>query len=161
MKTLARRLARLQARLPPPDPELDQRMQQCEPLFTRWDQLVKAAWLLMSDDERGRVHAALEQLHAGLSGPYSSWFFGLLVGWSRLPLLAPQAMKELLLAWLQPEVATGFVCRGCGLEYPFRYRPRNPEAERFFVWPEGGDRRRGSRSSSLPAHIAAQPTPTS
>jgi hypothetical protein len=138
MKTLARRLARLQARLPPPDPELDQRLQRCEPIFQRWDQLLDAAWPLLSDEGRGRVHAVVEQLHERLSGPYSGWFMGLLVGWSRLPLLAGAVMKDLLLAWLQPEVATGFVCRGCGLDYPFRYRPRKPEAERFMVWPEGG-----------------------
>jgi hypothetical protein len=138
MKLLARRLARLQARLPSPDPLVQQRLQQCEPIFQRWDQLLDAAWPLLSADERVRMHAALEQLHERQSGPYSSWFISLLVGWSRLPLLAPTVMKELLLVWLRPEVATAFVCRDCGLEYPFRYWPRNPEAERFTVWPEGG-----------------------
>ena len=64
---------------------------------------------------QGRVNEALERLHDGLSGQYARWFDGLLLGWSRLPPLAPAVMKDLLLAWLNPAVATSFVCRGCGL----------------------------------------------
>ena len=91
----------------------------------------------LNPDEQGRVNEALAKLHARLSGPYALWFDSVLLGWSRLPLLAPPVMKDLLLTWLDPAMATGFACRSCGLKYPFRYWPRSEEAERFMVWPEG------------------------
>jgi hypothetical protein len=77
------------------------------------------------------------RLQYGLSGPYACWFDGLLLGWSRLPPLVPAAMKDLLLAWLEPAVAAGFVCRGCALAYPFRYWPQPARVKSFQVWPEG------------------------
>jgi hypothetical protein len=46
-------------------------------------------------------------------------------------------MKDLLLAWLNPAVATSFVCRGCGLAYPFRHWLQPAGAKSFQVWPEG------------------------
>jgi hypothetical protein len=91
----------------------------------------------LSPDEQGRVNEALAKLHARLSGPYALWFDSLLLGWSRLPALAAPVMKELLLTWLDPAVATAFACRGCGVSYPFRYWPRSGEAERCLDWPEG------------------------
>src|SRR5262249_7332955 len=43
-----------------------------------------------------------------------------------LPELTPEVGKELLLAWLSPEVDGGIVCRQCGLEYPkHRHPPMN------------------------------------
>jgi hypothetical protein len=134
---MTRRLARLEALLPPPPPEVALRLRQCAPLFDRWDQLGAAAFQLLSPDEQGRVSAAVKKLHEKQSGPYALWFNGLLFGWSLLPALAPPVMKDLLLTGLDPAVATGFACRGCGLEYPFRYWPRSAEAEGFLVWPEG------------------------
>ena len=136
MKT-RRRLERLEAKLPPPSPEAALRLQQCAPLFDRWDQLLSAAWPLLSADDQGRVNEAMRRLHEKQSGPYALWFDSLLLGWSRLPALAPPVMKDLLLTWLDPAVATGFACRGCGLKYPFRYWPRSAEAERCLVWPVG------------------------
>jgi hypothetical protein len=137
MKTMLRRVARLEAKLPPPSPEAALRLRQCGPLFDRWDQLLAAAWPLLGADDRGRVNEALAKLHAGRSGPYAIWFDSLLLGWSRLPALAPPVMKDLLLTWLDPAVATGFACRACGLKYPFRYWPRSAETERCLVWPDG------------------------
>jgi hypothetical protein len=96
-----------------------------------------AAWPLLGAEEQARVNEALERLHDGLSGPYALWFNGLLLGWSRLPLLAPAVMKDLLLAWLQPKVATGFACRDCGLKYPFRYWPQTPGSQSCWVRPDG------------------------
>jgi hypothetical protein len=134
---LTRRLARLEAKLPPPSPELELRLRQCDPIFERWDALGAAAWPLLGAEEQGRVNEALERLHDGLSGPYALWFNGLLLGWSRLPPLAPAVMKDLLLAWLQSAVATGFVCQGCGLAYPFRHWPQPAGTKSFQVWPQG------------------------
>ena len=49
MKTLTRRLAKLEAKLPPPlSPELQRRHEQCDLLFDRWDRLGAAAWPLMT-----------------------------------------------------------------------------------------------------------------
>ena len=44
MKMLKRRLVRLEARLPPPSPELLLRLQHTAPLFERWDRLGAAAF---------------------------------------------------------------------------------------------------------------------
>src|SRR5262249_48956324 len=112
MKTMLRRVARLEAKLPPPSPEVALRLQQCAPLFDRWDQLLDAAWPLLGADDQGHVNTALGKLHEKQSGPYAIWFNGLLLGWSRLPALAPPVMKDLLLTWLYPAGATGFACRG-------------------------------------------------
>jgi len=137
MRMLTRRLARLEAKLPPPSPELELRLQQCDPIFERWDALGAAAWPLLGAEEQGRVNEALGQLHERHAGPYALWFNGLLLGWSRLPPLAPPVMKDLLLTWLQPGVATGFACRDCGLIYPFRYWPQPAGTKSFQVWPQG------------------------
>ena len=134
---LKNRLQRLERVVPPPSPEVVRRQQQCDPIFDRWDQLLVAAWPLLSPDEKGRVNEALAQLHERHAGPYAIWFNGLLLGWSRLPPLAPPVMKDLLLTWLQPGVATGFACRGCGLKYAFRYWPQPAGAKSFQVWPQG------------------------
>jgi hypothetical protein len=97
----------------------------------------EVAAALMSEEERARVAAALAELSRWHPGPYGTWRDNLAMGWSRLPALAPAVMKDLLLTRLDPAVATGFACRGCGLKYPFRYWPRSAEAERCLVWPAG------------------------
>jgi hypothetical protein len=43
-----------------------------------------------------------------------------------MPELTPETMKELLFAWLDPEVGQPMVCKQCGLEYP---RLRRPESQ--------------------------------
>jgi hypothetical protein len=143
--TLRRRLARLEALHPPPSPEERLRMERTAIIYDRWDQLLRDAWPLLDDSQKARVNAAVKQLHEDYTLPYYSrwspyygWFFGLLIGWSRLPMLAPETMRDLLLTWVDENVARGFPCRGCGLAYPFRYySPPDPEAERFFVYPNG------------------------
>jgi hypothetical protein len=121
MKTLSRRLLRLEARLPPPpSPELQLRFERCAPLFDRWDRLGAAAFALMTPEEKARVHQGVKQLYEGAFDPYGLWFGNLCDGRSRLPELAPQVMKELLVLRAFHPVAGGFVCTDCGLEYPFR-----------------------------------------
>ena len=137
MKTMLRRVARLELKLPPLSQETESRLRQCDPIFERWDALGAAAWPLLGAKEQDRVNEALGRLHDGLSGPYAIWFNGLLLGWSRLPPLVPPVMKDLLLTWLQPGVATGFACRGCGLKYAFRYWPQPAGVKSFQVWPQG------------------------
>ena len=125
MKTLARRLAKLEALVPPlPSPEVQLRYEQCDRLFALWDRLVAAAWPLMTPEEQGRVHQGIKQLHEGALEPYGAWFTSLVEGWSRLPELTPQVMKDLLVIWVYHTVAGAFVCLDCGLEYPFRQWPR-------------------------------------
>jgi hypothetical protein len=126
--TMRRRLTRLEALLPPPpSPELLLRMQRCDPIFDRWDLLGAAAFELMCPDEQGQVLKAVQQLHDTCLGPYGTWFWNLCEGRCRLPELPPQVMKDLLLAWLSPDVASGYVCERCGLLYPFRHWPRRGE----------------------------------
>jgi hypothetical protein len=126
--TMRQRLARLEARLPPPpSPDILLDLERCAPIFDRWDLLVAAAFELMCPDEQGQVNQALRQMHETCLGPYGIWFWRLWEGRCRLPELAPQVMKDLLLAWLSPEVASGYLCERCGLLYPFHYWPRRSE----------------------------------
>src|ERR1700677_4267492 len=114
MKMLKRRLVRLEARLPPPpSPELLLRLQHTAPLFERWDRLGAAAFALMSADEQGRVLEGLKQLHAGALEPYGVWFGSLCEGLSRLPELAAEVMKDLLVLRVFNDVAGNFVCLDC------------------------------------------------
>jgi hypothetical protein len=50
-RMLTRRQARLEAKLPPPSPELEVRLRQCDPVFERWDAL--------GAEEQCRVNEAL------------------------------------------------------------------------------------------------------
>ena len=75
---------------------------------------------------------AVTQFAEESGGPYRSWLRGLRDGCSRLPELPAAAMRDLLLAWLSPEVDGGLVCRGCGLEYP---RHRSPPLSQWQLLP--------------------------
>jgi hypothetical protein len=136
--TMRQRLTRLEARLPPPpSPEIQLQMQRCGPIFDRWHDLGAAASELMCPEEQDRVLRAVQQLHETWLGPYGVWFWYLCEGRCRLPMLAPQVMKDLLLAWLSPDVASGYLCERCGLLYPFRYWPRRSEPTLWADVPQG------------------------
>jgi hypothetical protein len=138
MKTLTRRLARLEARLPPPpSPELLRQLELCAPLFDRWDRLGAAAFALMTPDEQIRVHQGVKELHEGPLNNYGDWVASLCLGLSRLPELAPEVMKDLLVIRVFNEVAGSFVCVDCGLEYPFRQWPEDPDSQLWLEPPRG------------------------
>jgi hypothetical protein len=123
---LKRRLERLEEAVPPPSPHEVRRQQQWVQVVERFLGLAEQASPLLNPDDQLRVEQALAALveSGGFGGPYAAWLRDLEDGWSRLPALAPQAMKELLLAWLLPGVHGGVTCRQCGVEWPHRnYHP--------------------------------------
>ena len=74
---------------------------------------------LLTEEEQIKVAEALRQWAETEQGPYAWWFRELFHGSCRLPELAPQTMKQLLVAWLSPDCDhMTRVCRGCGLLYP-------------------------------------------
>jgi hypothetical protein len=121
---LKRRVARLEALLPPPPPkENPVREQQLHKVLLRWETLYEAAVPLLAVADRDRVAASFAELAEDFSGPCATWLRHLDNGWCRLPELPPQVMKELLLTWCSPEVDGGRVCNRCGLEYPKHKSP--------------------------------------
>jgi hypothetical protein len=146
------RLARLEARLPPPpSPEELERRQRCAPLFERWNELATAAFELMSPEEQDRARQGLQKKDEWDWPPYWLWVRHLINGLSRLPELTPPVMKDLLVIRAFHAVAGSFVCTDCGLEYPFRRWPRHPDSHRWLVTP--GD----SPEDQLPEFYAACP----
>jgi hypothetical protein len=117
---LKRRLERLEEAVPPPSPDEVLRRRRWVEVVERFLGLAEQAGALLSPDERLRVEQALAALveSGGFGGPYAAWLRDLEDGWSRLPALPPRAMKELLLAWLQPGIHGGVSCRECGAEWP-------------------------------------------
>ena len=123
---LTRRLEVLERLHPPPPPsrlEDDARLRRKQQVVKRWMRLVKAAVPLVPDKQVDGVRAAFGDLRERVGGPYGTWLRDLFAGNCRLPDLAPVATKDLLLAWLSPEVEGGMVCQECGLEYPRHKSP--------------------------------------
>jgi hypothetical protein len=119
---LGRRIARLEQRLPPLPPPVDEARIRKE--FRRLSRLVRAAEPLLTEAEAERVGEGLRAWVADGSGPYAHWLRDLEAGRCTLPAVAPAAMRELLLAWLLPACDTfACVCRQCGLEYPRHQSP--------------------------------------
>jgi hypothetical protein len=125
--SLKARVAGLEKLLPPParpHPLPKQRAKRVRLVEKRLSHLVEEALRTMTVEQRGPVEAALGQWIEEQNGPYSRWFWDLGSGNCRLPEIPAQVMKELLLAWLSPEIGFGVpVCRQCGLEYPHRQPP--------------------------------------
>jgi len=116
MTTIRRRLDRLEVKVPPPLVDLGR--QRYEDIVARWDGLFTAAEPLLTDDEQDRVLIALIESLTQHTGPFAMLFWHLREGCCRLPELAPQAMKALLVAAVSPEADGWRVCNHCGLAYP-------------------------------------------
>jgi len=118
------RVARLERVLPPPrapSPEELLREERSIKVLRRWCKLLREAVPLMSGAEQEQVDSALRDVK---QGPYKDWLWHLEIGWSRLPVIKPEAMKALLLTWLSPQVDDlSRVCKRCGLEYPSHKSP--------------------------------------
>ena len=116
------RIEQLEKTLPPPPPsaDIDDRLvKRCGAIFKRLFRLVKTASELMTEDEIIQVAEAWQQCLYHRTGPLQKWFGDLLNGKCRLPEITPQAMKDLLLAWLSPECDSfACLCLQCGMEYP-------------------------------------------
>jgi len=129
--TMRRRITRLEQVLPPPNPDEALRQKRWEKVWARFFRQLEQAAALLSPEEEQAVSKALANLaddkpfdDDGLRSPYTYWLQDLRNGWSRLPKLAPAAMKELVVAWSSPGVSGGVVCKSCGVEYPHQnYRP--------------------------------------
>jgi hypothetical protein len=123
--TLRTRVGRLERRLPPPPEPAPRRRQdrRWRRVAGRFDDLLKAAWPLLDEAEQGRVADALWADCERERGPLDRWLEDLRAGRSRLPELDPPVMRDVLLAWLHPDVGQPMVCNGCGLEYPRLRRP--------------------------------------
>jgi hypothetical protein len=124
--TLRTRVGRLERRLPPPPeptPRQRRRDRRWLRVAGRFDELLRAAWPLLDEAGQKRVATALWADREREHGPQDRWLEDLRAGRSRLPELAPPVMREMLLAWLHPEVGQPMVCNGCGLEYPRLRRP--------------------------------------
>src|SRR5260370_11611186 len=111
-----RRVERLENALPCP-PADDLRQQRWDAVVDRFAQLYLDAEPLLAGDEKERVLEALGQLVADRTGPFANWLWHLQEGWCRLPALSPQAMKDVLVAWVSPQEYGGRACTRCGLEY--------------------------------------------
>jgi hypothetical protein len=72
-------------------------------------------------EQQEQVVRQLELDRSG--GAYSRWLDDLQDGCCRLPELTPEAGRDVLLAWLSPEVDGGRICRQCGMEYPNHRHP--------------------------------------
>jgi hypothetical protein len=120
---LKRRLERLEQVVPPPSAGEELRQQRWVQVVERFLGLAEQAGALLSPDERLRVEQGLAALveSGGFGGPYAGWLRDLEDGWCRLPRLEPAAMKELLLAWLQPGIHGGVSCRECGVGWPHQH----------------------------------------
>jgi hypothetical protein len=130
-RSLQARLAAMEARLPPLRPSMSPaQYERLSRVDQRLVHLLDEADKLFSAEERSTVHEALGQWEKG-DGPYGTWFRDLGWGRCRLPELPTTVMKELLLAWLSPEVDGGIVCRHCGLEYPHHRTPPFSEWKRL------------------------------
>lgn len=119
MKT---RLEELNRRLPAlPTSEGSHEMKRRRQVAQRLVRLIKKTIPLFTEEEDEKVASALTQWGENRTGPYRSWLGDLFRGNCRLPELAPETMKQLLLAWLSPDcdVFTP-VCRNCGMLYPNR-----------------------------------------
>jgi hypothetical protein len=93
-------------------------------VLDRWERLFQLALPLLDADDQRRARDAVEQLAEEFAGPYATWVRDLADGRCRLPELAAEAMRTLLLAWLSPEVDSyAGVCTACGLEVPHHKTP--------------------------------------
>ena len=91
----------------------------------------------MNPEEQVRVHEGIKELHEGPLNTYGDWFASLCLGLSRLPELAPEVMKDLLVVRVFHEVAGSYVCTDCGLEYPFRQWPEDTDSQLWLEPPRG------------------------
>lgn len=119
------RLEELDRRLPAlPISENPHEVKRRRQLARRLVRLIQNASPLFTEEEDEKVASALAQWGETEMGPYSGWLRDLFQGHCRLPELAPESMKQLLLAWLSPDCdSLTSVCRNCGLLYPRRRRP--------------------------------------
>ena len=124
-RRLRTRLEELDRRLPVlPISEGSHEMKRRRQVAQRLVRLIKKAIPLFTEEEDEKVAGALAQWCENGMGPYRRWLGELFRGTSRLPELAPESMKQLLLAWLSQECAVFMpVCRGCGLMYPHHRSP--------------------------------------
>ncbi len=125
---LRARVDRLEQRLPPPplpprDPRERRRERRWHAVVDRFGALLGAAEPLLGESDRQQVAEALRAYRERGRGPLDRWLHDLEAGRCRLPVMAPEAMRDLLRAWLDPDVGQPMVCNRCGLEYPRRRRP--------------------------------------
>ena len=133
--SLRHRVVRLERKFPappPPSPEDLQATKRWKQICRRLPQTVDRAVPLMSEEQVEQVNQGMSLLVEDLEGPYSRWLQDLLDGRCRMPELSAEAGKELLLAWLSPEVEGAYVCMQCGLEYP---KHRSPPLSEWKVLP--------------------------
>jgi hypothetical protein len=124
--SLRHRVARLERLHPPPPPPTQEELLRPK----RWKQItdrlvgiIEQAAPLLNEAQQAQVSQGFEPIDVKCDGPYGKWLNDLLEARCRLPELAPEAGKDLLLAWLSPEAEGGTVCRQCGLEYPQHRHP--------------------------------------
>jgi hypothetical protein len=112
---LDRRLARLEQQLPAPSPGhlLWERINAS--FFAKVDKALK----LMTEEELDHAHqgVVLTSEDGQVRTFFDRWLDDLSAGHSRLPKLTAAVLKDLLVAWLSPDV-TPVTCQRCGLEYP-------------------------------------------
>jgi hypothetical protein len=118
---LRNRVERLELRLPAPKsptPEQLQERRLWRRVARRFKSLLNQAESLLNEAEHAAVAAALELFLSEGTGPLRGWLHDLRHGLCRLPELTPEAMRSLLLAFLNPGRGDSRVCNLCGLESP-------------------------------------------
>jgi hypothetical protein len=108
------------------------RQRRWEEIINRLTKTIIAALPLLTEDQQEQVVRAFEQVGDLFEGPFGTWHSHLSRGWCRMPELSPEVGKELLLAWLSPQVDGSMVCGQCGLEYP---KHRHPPMSEWRVLP--------------------------
>ncbi len=123
LRTRVHRLERLLPGPPPPTPEALREQRRWTEVVRRFVGGLERALPLLAESEQRAVQQALEDHAEGRGGALTRWLRDLRAGRCRLPGLAPEAMKALLLGWFHPDADSGMVCNQCGLEYPHRKSP--------------------------------------
>jgi hypothetical protein len=133
-RQLRARLAELDRRLPAhPTPQASLELMRIRQIDRRLSRLIRKASPLFTEQEADKVAQGLQAWLETGSGPYRWWFKKLGQGHCRLPVLSPESMRELLLAWLSPACDTLMpVCRHCGMLYP---QPRRPPLREWKLLP--------------------------
>jgi hypothetical protein len=102
----------------------------CDQVLDRWNELAQKAADLMTEEECRRLDEAIEQANHMKGGPLGDWILDLERGRCRLPDLSAETMRQLLLAWLSPDLEdsfSGMLCGACGLEIPCHRHPPTSE----------------------------------
>jgi hypothetical protein len=110
------RVERLEQVFPPPTPEERQEQRRWRSVSDRLLRQLCDAFPVFADDPL--VEAAVLEFLDYDRGPLAQWLDDLRKGWSRVPELSAEVMRQVVFCWLHPGSGDAMVCNHCGLECP-------------------------------------------